>query len=68
MLQENMEEKWITHYEKGNVNEHITTKSRKVCYQEASRLFYEINQGRTSQPNKIKIKTPKIDDKEMPTL
>jgi len=40
----------------------------KVCYQEASSLFYEINQCRASEPNKIKIKTPKIDDKAIPTL
>ena len=37
-------------------------------YVKASRLFYEINQGRTSHPNNIKIKTLKIDDKAMPTL
>jgi len=62
--------KLIIHNEKGNINEHIKAKARKVCYQEASRLFCEINQGRTSQPNKIKIKikTSKKDGKAMPTL
>jgi len=57
-----------THNEKGIINEYIKIEARKVCYQEASRLFHEINQGRTSQPNNIKIKTPKLNDKAIPTL
>jgi len=40
----------------------------EVCYQKASRLFYKINEGRISEPDNIKIKIPRIDDKEMSTL
>ena len=43
--------KRITHNEKVNINEHIIVEARKVCFQKASRLFYKINQGRTSQRN-----------------
>lgn len=42
----------------------------KLYYQEESRLFHKINQGKKEQvsPINIQIKTPKIDNKKIPTL
>jgi hypothetical protein len=39
-----------------------------VTSPKSSTTIHEISQGRTSQPNKIKIETPKIDDEALPTL
>lgn len=59
MFQASGKSKWNTDSDKGNINEHITIEARKVCYEEAWMLFYEINKGRRSHPKNIKIKTQK---------